>query len=458
MRLLILAVLGMGVASAPVAMASEPVVDAVAPSTGTNGLMCQSVDTLRACLLGGGFFVQERDPGGSGVRQAVPDNRADGTCRYFNDGECDEVSFGGSMVCDDGSDANDCAVAYQGPNDDCAVVYGGELQFDEHGVVYDASMGNNGSCDEVFIGDYRYQCARGTDATDCALLGEFYHRDNTCLTSYDGICDEPGGTGRCDDGSDTADCVGRARLPAHPDHYFGRDDRYIPDSTTYPWSAVGFLAPGCSGTLVHRNIVLTAAHCVIDDDDRINVPSFFAAGFAGDTEVARSPAVRVVVSPDYIHQNDAVGRGRHDWAFVILQDDIGDIAGTVPVHVITPDDEAAVMREGLLVQQAGYSWDTRRRISANYGCRVVEFLQDGGVLHQCDTTPGDSGSPFLIDVDGELHVFAVESRALYYSDPTLYPFPSGSMAADSRVFADALAQEIKREETQEPGTDVTPSR
>ncbi len=53
---------------------------------------------------------------------------------------------------------------------------------------------HNGACDEPS------PCPPGTDDYDCAAPG--------CAYEYDGVCDEPEGTGLCAQGSDAYDCAG----------------------------------------------------------------------------------------------------------------------------------------------------------------------------------------------------------------------------------------------------------
>jgi hypothetical protein len=56
---------------------------------------------------------------------------------------------------------------------------------------------NNGVCDEP---EGMNTCAEGTDAMDCML-------PPPCLTAGDGTCDEPEGTNTCVEGSDPVDCA-----------------------------------------------------------------------------------------------------------------------------------------------------------------------------------------------------------------------------------------------------------
>ena len=71
----------------------------------------------------------------------------------------------------------------------------------------------NGICDEGRYGGTN-RCADGTDTADCRGYARRYRdrdsRANRCDRAYNGVCDEGryGGTNRCADGTDTADCTG----------------------------------------------------------------------------------------------------------------------------------------------------------------------------------------------------------------------------------------------------------
>ena len=130
---------------------------------------------------------------------------------------------------------------------------------------------------------------------------------------------------------------------------------------------------------------------------------------------------------DYVKADAGEG---HDWALVTLDRDLGLALGTLPVHVLTPEEIAQVRRTGLLVDQAGYSWDTGSNLSGN-----------NSIQHECDTTMGDSGSPLLLQVDGQWSIIAVESQ---FFDPESKngAFAGGSLAVDSRAFAQAVAEAV----------------
>jgi protease YdgD len=145
-----------------------------------------------------------------------------------------------------------------------------------------------------------------------------------------------------------------------------------------------------------------------------------------------------VVAPGYSDQSAAPGEGNgDDWAILTLDRDLGTQIGFVRPYVLDKDDLARIRREEFRVSQAGYSWDTGSHLSGHMDCRVLTAYRDGSLIHTCDTTRGDSGSPLLTQIDGEWRLIAVDSQ---FFDPQP-PFPqmsSSHLAVDTRAFAEAL--------------------
>jgi protease YdgD len=103
------------------------------------------------------------------------------------------------------------------------------------------------------------------------------------------------------------------------------------------------------------------------------------------------------------------------------------------------DQRQALSGTWFRVNQAGYSWDSGHDISANIGCRIVNFFPDSSIFHECDTTRGDSGSPIFVDQgNGQYSVVAVDSQFYTVQGQTR----SSYLAVDARAFAGPLADFI----------------
>jgi V8-like Glu-specific endopeptidase len=351
----------------------------------------------------------------------------DDSCEFAFDGECDDPTFsGGAPNCDPGTDAADCTRLAAGGDDSC-------------------QWANDGECDDPAMGTGA--CDSGTDVTDCAPIEYLRGRTDGCATAYDNICDEPElGNGTCAALTDTADCMGRGRPATAGNHYYGRDDRFLPDLTAMPWRAIGTLLwngeAGCTASLIGPDLILTAAHCVTNDGVTLALPDHFRASATG---MERPPVARIiagVISPLYVADDESepadTKRLEGDWALLRLDWPLGDMVGVLPVHVLTEEEIARANRDGLVVAQAGYSGDTSPNLSAHEGCRITSAYDSGGIQHECDTTGGDSGSPIMLMLDGVYHVIAADSR-FYAAEDETNPFPSGGLAVDSRVWASEIA-------------------
>ncbi len=348
------------------------------------------------------------------------------SCQYAFDLECDDEAFGGTGACDTGTDATDCRAFAAGGDDSCRYAQDNE-------------------CDEPGIGTG--VCGDGTDTGDCGDVAYLRGRDDSCNTAYNGQCDEPGtGTGLCANLTDTADCMGRGRPAEALEHYFGRDDRFLVNTAQMPWRAVGLLtlqSGTCTASLVGPRLLLTAAHCVTEDGETISMPVSFQSGLSLGQKSGKALVVDAMFAPDYSDVTAEPGQGNgHDWALVTLDRDLGNVVGWLNIHLLDPSEMSLIANGGLLVDQAGYSRDTGMNLSGNRGCRVTVAYPDSSILHECDTTFGDSGSPLLVRVGDEWQIIAVESR-MYETESKTSPFPSGSLAVDSRAFAAAVRRALQ---------------
>lgn len=305
------------------------------------------------------------------------------SCRWANDRECDEPGIG-TGACEAGTDYSDCRRIMEGAEDDSC------------------EWANDGECDEPGLGTGA--CTQGTDQTDCRGMEHLRFRTDACATAFDGVCNEPeGGDGTCEARTDRADCVGRERPLTINDHFFGHDDRVIHDQSVFPWNVVGEITfdigGQCTATLIAPDVLVSALHCIIEEG---------VIDSAGVFNVGEHSARIIDHYYDPSWDNDAESengeRDGRDWVLLRLDQPLGEELGYV--GVAAPDD--LLERE---LYQGGYSWDTGAHLSGNVRCRAVEIHPESDTMaHECDTTRGDSGSPFLVR-DGEFWLLvATDSR------------------------------------------------
>lgn len=318
--------------------------------------------------------------------------RGDDSCRWANDMECDDPGIG-TGACTQGTDYSDCRYIREGEADACR-------------------WANDGECDEPGFGTGA--CVQGSDLTDCGAVSHLRFRTDACQTAFNGICEEPEvGNGRCAARTDRRDCFGAERPLTINDHFFGRDDRVFMDQSAFPWSLIGELTmetgESCTATLIGVDILVTAAHC-IHSDAGVNARGRFvtAVGRAGGPYEAS--VTHYYVDPGFDYQRFSSGDEIDglDWALLRIDRPLGRTLGYAGVRNLTGQGAAAARAAQLF--QAGYSWDTGEHLSGNIGCHIVTVNRDNTFAHECDTTRGDSGSPFLVR-NGDLYqVVGVDSN------------------------------------------------
>ncbi|MEO1249349.1 MAG: trypsin-like peptidase domain-containing protein [Pseudomonadota bacterium] len=210
--------------------------------------------------------------------------------------------------------------------------------------------------------------------------------------------------------------------------FFGYDERVVVKPTTLPWRAIGkvnFAGDGhCTGTLIAADIVLTAAHClfdeVSDDEDEAeefvwDPPLYFLAGFHEGRFAAGARIVDTWMPADFDIDRfaETFEVDNLDYALLRLGEPIGQDVGWFDVGPLDEAQQTALLSlAGPKVNQAGYSADSERRMTAHIGCRLLKFEPNDTLLHQCDTMVGDSGSPLFFQEAGRYRLIALESQSL----------------------------------------------
>ncbi len=191
----------------------------------------------------------------------------------------------------------------------------------------------------------------------------------------------------------------------------GQDDRRLLDTTEWPWVAIGRInresGGFCTGTLVRSDVVVTAAHCLLNTRTQRRIAPtrlHFLAGYnRGNFQAhARGRAfVTAVRTPAGL--SESVARLANDW--VLLRLDRRLEIRPIPVETIT-GKETLLQRSGL--SRAGYEQDRAHILSLHRRCSLLGQAAGGLLMvHDCDLTRGGSGSPLLRISDGSVSVVGI---------------------------------------------------
>lgn len=229
--------------------------------------------------------------------------------------------------------------------------------------------------------------------------------------------------------------------------FFGHDDRVRVHPEHMPWQAIGQIetASGnlCTATLVAPDVALTAGHCFVGEHGRLDPALRFTLALDGRNSARSAAATRVWLDRRLLrgltHKDDGLvvppALARFDFAFVRLATPLASAAGTLPLFDgDRPALQRALAAANWRVSQAGYPEDAPDRLMLHRNCHATRLEADGRLAHRCDTLPGDSGSPLLLDVGGQPRVVAIQSSA----PDARWRYRADNMALSAPSFLPAL--------------------
>lgn len=171
-----------------------------------------------------------------------------------------------------------------------------------------------------------------------------------------------------------------------------------------PLSAIGYLVTAtghCTATLVARDWILTAAHCVVNREKRVveldGVMFIPNVHHGASTEVA-TVTEAIVGGTDV---EGALANRVNDWALLKIGSPLGERFGIMTLHAVTG---AELIARGPRFGLFGYPDDIEDggTLVKQLGCSIRAVSVRGVLLHDCDSAPGQSGGPILDTVTGQV--------------------------------------------------------
>lgn len=222
--------------------------------------------------------------------------------------------------------------------------------------------------------------------------------------------------------------------------FFGKDDRTaVTNGSEWPWQAIGQVetASGnlCTATLISPRLALTAGHCVLAPPGKIDrAVALRFISHKGHWKYQITGLETLVdaklgkkLKPDGDGWIVPPAAAAYDYALIRLTNKKPLPIKPLPLWDGTANELTQALKHvDRKITQAGYPLDHLDTLYSHEDCLITGWAQQGVLSHQCDTLPGDSGSPLLLKNGENWSLIAIQSSA---------PAAKDRYLADNRALA-----------------------